>query len=77
MTFGYFKWKCVNIVPHFHVCCIATDDGVICAREYQVTLFGWVLCFEVPCTEFQRGWSWPKTLGPLWSRKRKKWFLPE
>jgi hypothetical protein len=76
MKLHYYLWHSINLIPMLAVYSICQDDENydVIGRSIELVLFGWVIVFTYPTTKIHKMWS-SHLYGPLWSRKRKKFYF--
>jgi len=77
MWFRTYRWHSVNLVPIVGAVDICEDEApnAVFRRDYSINLFGRIFVLELPTKRFRLSWDSP-VVGPLWSRRKKRWYWP-
>jgi len=76
--FHFYKWHSINLIPQISIFNIVNDHPTnwkTIARCIEIILFGIIFIFEYPSVKEKKYYS-SKIYPPLWSRKRKTFYLP-
>jgi len=68
-----YPWHSINLIPQAAIVSIVDDSEPY--KYYsmvELVVLGHVLHVDMPF-KVSRGWSTP-LLGPLWSKRKKKWY---
>lgn len=73
--FRIFRWHSINLVPHFTIYSVCSDNHPYDAvsRVIDLILFGIIIQVRLPSKKNKKFYSSPM-VGPLWSRNRSRWY---